>query len=197
VGAVARDRQHAGRLRARMVAHTDESRPRLAKRYGDLHRNAWRGSSSSWRAHCYSGGAETIRGSWPRGVLLTALLWVMRYGLLRLDVSGRLFPEGIFDPLLYASAFGDGLAKSIVTLPLPLPRSPSTFTCSPARRMNDPWRPGRTHAVGVPCRGRDPSWPRLLRSATDVRAAVRSILYDSTLTIAIRRFSCRRCRWGS
>ncbi|MER3525077.1 MAG: hypothetical protein C4326_13765 [Ignavibacteria bacterium] len=49
---------------------------------------------------------------WIRLVALTAIIWIVRYLLLWLDVPSRFFTMSIFDPSYFASKFGGGLAKS-------------------------------------------------------------------------------------
>jgi len=44
---------------------------------------------------------------------VTALLWLIRYALLALDVPSRFFGGGIFDAAAFASPFGGGLARSL------------------------------------------------------------------------------------
>ena len=44
---------------------------------------------------------------------LTAVIWLARFGLLWLDFPSLLFVGGIFNPAIFASKFGGGLAKSI------------------------------------------------------------------------------------
>jgi signal transduction histidine kinase len=161
----------------------DEITARLAERYGDLHRTlgavllVLAGALLLW-------AVQKQRPGVARAVLLTGLLWGVRYGLLRLDVPGRLFPEGIFDPLLYASAFGDGLAKSIgdltltvatLALNISLLARPVDERSVEARAARMPWVFRAGGAI-------------LLAAASFVLlrmfgAAVRSMLYDSTLTI--------------
>ena len=52
--------------------------------------------------------------SYPlRAFLITVLIWSIRYALLWLDVPSGFLSGGAFDPGLFASKFGFGLAKSI------------------------------------------------------------------------------------
>lgn len=46
-------------------------------------------------------------------LLITALVWIIRFALLFLDVPSGFLSGGIFDPGLFSSKFGFGLAKSI------------------------------------------------------------------------------------
>lgn len=50
---------------------------------------------------------------WIRFMTLTAVIWVVRYLVLWLDVPSRFFTMSMFDPSYFASKFGGGLAKSI------------------------------------------------------------------------------------
>jgi len=59
-----------------------------------------------------------IRSVLLKSVLITALVWAVRYGLLLLDIPSGFFSGGIFDPALFASKFGFGIAKSIGELTL-------------------------------------------------------------------------------
>ncbi len=49
-------------------------------------------------------------------VLITALIWSIRYALLWLDIPSGFLSGGTFDPGLFASKFGFGVAKSISEL---------------------------------------------------------------------------------
>ena len=53
-----------------------------------------------------------------RSVVIIVLVWVARYVLLWLDVPSLFLSGGIFDPSLFASKFGGGLAKSVGDLTL-------------------------------------------------------------------------------
>ncbi len=53
-----------------------------------------------------------------KSIALTATIWLTRYALLWLDLPSLYFPGGVFDPVFYASKFGNGLAKSIGELTL-------------------------------------------------------------------------------
>ena len=59
-----------------------------------------------------------VRSLLLQGVLITALVWAVRYGLLLLDIPSEFFTGGIFDPALFASKFGFGIAQSIGELTL-------------------------------------------------------------------------------
>jgi len=59
-----------------------------------------------------------VRSTAGRIVLLTAVVWGGRYLLLWVDIPSSLLQSGIFDPALFASKFGGGLAKSIGELTL-------------------------------------------------------------------------------
>ena len=117
-------------------------------------------------------------------VIVTALLWGLRYGLLWLDVPNRLFSDGIFDPKLFASTFGGGLARSIGDLTLTV----ATFAVNLMLVVF----PGSAH----PLRVRMGKWPLTARITGAIvlavvpflllrafAAVVRSMLYDSTMTI--------------
>ena len=43
----------------------------------------------------------------------TALIWLVRYAMLWIDIPSSILVSGIFDPAYFASTFGGGLAKSI------------------------------------------------------------------------------------
>jgi two-component system nitrogen regulation sensor histidine kinase NtrY len=128
-------------------------------------------------------GHERFTGL-PRLLIVTALLWGLRYGLLWLDVPNRLFSEGIFDPKLFASTFGGGLARSIGDLTLTV----ATF----AGNLMLVVYPGSTR----PLRPRMRKWSFAARGAGAIilavvpflllrgfAAVVRSMLYDSSMTI--------------
>ena len=59
-----------------------------------------------------------LRSVLLKSILITALVWAVRYGLLLLDIPSGFFSGGIFDPALFASQFGFGIAKSIGELTL-------------------------------------------------------------------------------
>ena len=44
---------------------------------------------------------------------ITVAIWGARYALLWLDIPSGFLTTGVFDPVLYASSFGNGLAKSV------------------------------------------------------------------------------------
>ncbi len=54
-----------------------------------------------------------MRGALLKGIVVTGIIWGIRYLLLWLDIPGVWVGEGIFDPRYFASKFGGGLAKSI------------------------------------------------------------------------------------
>jgi len=60
-----------------------------------------------WRSMAF------LRSFTQVALLVTALVWIIRYALLFLDVPSGFLSGGIFDPGLFASKFGFGLAKSI------------------------------------------------------------------------------------
>jgi signal transduction histidine kinase len=121
-----------------------------------------------------------------RGALgLVAVIWSTRYLLLWLELPGRLFAQGIFDPALYASEFGGGLARSIGDCFL----SAAAFAFSM-------WILGSADAARPSLRERKPGGSgvlvRLAGAAVitfllfwtlrGLGAVVRSALYDSTLS---------------
>ncbi len=53
-----------------------------------------------------------LRWIW-RAVLLTGMIWLLRYILLWLDLPGGFLSDTLFDPTYFASPFGFGLAKSL------------------------------------------------------------------------------------
>ncbi|MEW6510092.1 MAG: ATP-binding protein [Bacteroidota bacterium] len=62
------------------------------------------------------GAGELIRRIKPtlvRLIALSALIWGLRYALLFLDLPSSVWRGGIFDPALFASPFGGGLARSV------------------------------------------------------------------------------------
>jgi two-component system nitrogen regulation sensor histidine kinase NtrY len=59
-----------------------------------------------------------LRQAWVECLLVTMLIWGFRYALLALDLPAGLFTWSLFDPTLFASKFGGGLAKSIGDLSL-------------------------------------------------------------------------------
>ncbi len=128
--------------------------------------------------------AFTRLTGFARVLVLTALLWILRYGLLWLDIPGRLFPEGIFDPVLYASVFAGGLAKSIGDLTI----SVVTLAANLLLLVRaDDIRSMQTGASRLPLMVRV-GGSVLLAVASFVLlrmfgAVVRSLLYDSTLTV--------------
>ncbi len=48
-----------------------------------------------------------------RALAVTVLIWTVRYVLVWFDLPSAVFQIGIFDPKLFASKFGNGLAKSV------------------------------------------------------------------------------------
>ncbi|HSQ75167.1 MAG TPA: hypothetical protein VLT13_06405, partial [Bacteroidota bacterium] len=156
---------------------------RLASRYDDVHR----GLEALLLTLVALGLLGLLRRA-PAGLIragaITMLLWLVRYALLWLDVPGRFFSGGIFDPMLYASTFGGGLARSIGDLTLSAVTAAANFflIVRPAEMLTT--RP----AV--------PPWPRWIRVCVSVVLAlvpflllrafasvVRSMLYDSSLII--------------
>ncbi len=156
---------------------------RLASRYDDIHR----GLEALLLILVALGLLGLLRRA-PAGLIragaITVLLWLLRYTLLWLDVPGRFFSGGIFDPMLYASTFGGGLARSIGDLTLSAVTAAANFflIVRPAEMLTT--RP----AV--------PPWPRWISVSASVVLAlvpflllrafasvVRSMLYDSSLTI--------------
>ncbi|MBK7257182.1 MAG: HAMP domain-containing protein [Ignavibacteriae bacterium] len=120
----------------------------------------------------------------PRTVGIMAVLWSVRFTLLSLDIPGRLLGTALFDPIVYASMFGGGLARSpgdmlftVVTLLL-------TFVLG---------IPSVSRAYYRDAVARRPFVVRLFASVLSAAlifllvrgfaAAVRSMMYDSTLTI--------------
>ena len=61
----------------------------------------------------YARALAGVRSFLLRGSLLTLLIWGVRYALLWLDVPSGFLAGGAFDPGLFASKFGFGLAGSI------------------------------------------------------------------------------------
>lgn len=55
----------------------------------------------------------TMQSTVGKSIAVTVLLWLGRYALLWLDIPSVFLHLGIFDPALFASKFGGGLAKSI------------------------------------------------------------------------------------
>ncbi len=55
----------------------------------------------------------TIQTVAARSLAITALIWVVRYALIWLDLPSTVVHISIFDPTYFASTFGNGLAKSI------------------------------------------------------------------------------------
>jgi signal transduction histidine kinase len=55
----------------------------------------------------------TMRSTLWKSIAVTLLIWLGRYALLWLDIPSVFLHLGIFDPSLFASKFGGGLAKSI------------------------------------------------------------------------------------
>ncbi|MCC6397892.1 MAG: ATP-binding protein [Bacteroidetes bacterium] len=176
------DSSRVGSVRVWLPTH-DEISARLTERYADLQR-VLAAALVLLAGVLLVRAVQKQRAGIGRAVLLTALLWVMRYVLLRLDLPGRMVPAGIFDPLLYASAFGDGLAKSIGDLTLTVATLAVNISLlvrpvdarSMEKRAAD--LPGMLRLGGA----------IVLTAGSFVLlrmfgAAIRSILYDSTLTI--------------
>ena len=63
-------------------------------------------SLAAWRAN-------SIPAPLYRFSTLTFILWAVRYALLILGIPSSYIDTGVFDPAVYASTFGGGLAKSI------------------------------------------------------------------------------------
>jgi two-component system, NtrC family, nitrogen regulation sensor histidine kinase NtrY len=116
------------------------------------------------------------------GVALT--LWALRFGLLFLDVPGRLMATGLFDSIVYASMFGGGLARSagemalsvltlFLTIMLGIPPSSRTRFKDRIARLRYPVR----LVAGVV------ALVLFFLLTRGFAAAVRSLLYDSTITL--------------
>lgn len=58
-------------------------------------------------------GIRRLTSMWARCLAVTVMIWGARYALVFLDVPSLYFNTGIFDPALFASPFGGGLAKSV------------------------------------------------------------------------------------
>ena len=54
-----------------------------------------------------------IRNLYIRSLAITIAIWIARYALLWLDIPSGFLSAEVFDPVLYASSFGSGLAKSV------------------------------------------------------------------------------------
>jgi signal transduction histidine kinase len=50
---------------------------------------------------------------WVKLLGTTLLLWILRYALLLLDIPSGFITTSLFDPMMFASKFGGGLAKSV------------------------------------------------------------------------------------
>ena len=114
---------------------------------------------------------------------VAGVVWITRFVLLAMDVPGRMIGTALFDPVVYASMFGDGLARSAgdlllsvlalwLTAVLGLPREARFRLRDAIARRGLAVRIGAGMAVLV----------LLLLLARGVAAGVRSFLYDSTLT---------------
>ena len=119
-----------------------------------------------------------------RMIGVALILWAVRFGLLVLDVPGRMLATGVFDSLAYASTFGGGLARSagemalsVITLLLMFilgipPVSRTRFKDAVALRGY----PVRLIAGII-------SLALLFLLARGFAATVRSLLYDSTIPV--------------
>lgn len=116
------------------------------------------------------------------GTLL--VLWFTRFALLLLDIPGRVVGTALFDPMQYASVFGGGLARSAGDMLLSVATLLLTFVLGIAPELRRSFR----EAIA-----RRPLIVRVFTSLTvtvilfllvrGFASVVRSILYDSTLTI--------------
>ncbi len=142
---------------------------------------------------CLFLAAVTVPARWllrerrsMRGALgLVAVLWSIRYLLLWLELPGRLFAQGIFDPALYASEFGGGLARSIgdcflsaTAFALSMGILSSVDALRPSPRQT---KPGITGLL-VRLAGAAVITFFLFWILRGLGAVVRSALYDSTLS---------------
>ena len=112
------------------------------------------------------------------------VLWAVRFGLLALDIPGRMVVTGLFDSVAYASTFGGGLARSAGDMALSVITLFLTFMLGipPASRARFKERVARLRyparlVTGVL------ALALLFLFARGLAATVRSILYDSTITV--------------
>ncbi len=119
-----------------------------------------------------------------RMMMLTGLLWGVRYLLVFLDAPARAIGTEIFQPLIYASTFGAGLARSAGDLTLTV-----GTLCANVFLI---FRLLKGYLV-TPPPGRHPGVSRIIPAAIltvvlffllrGYGATVRSVLFDSALTI--------------
>lgn len=120
-----------------------------------------------------------------RSLALTAIIWLMRYTLLWLDIPSSLITSGVLDPVYFASKFGGGLAKSIGEMSLSalalLLNTLIIFGLIVGRvRRVSPWRrPGSPALRVVLATGATVLMFLLLRA---YGATIRSVVFDSTLS---------------
>lgn len=119
-----------------------------------------------------------------RSAAIAIVLWGARSVLAVLDVPGRLFPSGLFDPMVFAASFGNGLARSpgdltltvltlLFTFLLAAPRSAGQQLGTRMLRWHIAIRTGAAAALTALVF-------LLLRGTA---AAIRSLLFDSSVTI--------------
>jgi signal transduction histidine kinase len=119
-----------------------------------------------------------------RSLVVTAIIWLVRYALLWSGFPSLLFSEGIFDPMYFASKFGGGLAKSIAEMTVTsLALGINTWLVAryvlEVSAVRSPWWNPRSGVVRVALALGGAGLTFLLLRG--YAAIVRSAVYDSTL----------------
>jgi two-component system nitrogen regulation sensor histidine kinase NtrY len=125
----------------------------------------------------------SLNSTLVRSLALTALIWTVRYALLWIDVTALYSSGGIFDPGLYASKFGTGLAKSpgellITCLALVTNVVVVSHFLLQESRKGSPWSYSRNGPVRVVLAVMSVTLVYLLLRG--YAAAIRSAVFDST-----------------
>ncbi len=139
---------------------------------------------------CFAAAVPLARWLLPRrgrpagAIGLTLALWVMRYVWVWLGFPGRVIPHGIFDPVLFASGFGGGLARSVGDLLITtIVLSLSLWSLAPltaVHQREERQSPGVIRFLGHTILAILATF-LLFWTLRGLGAVVRSAVYDSTL----------------
>ena len=125
---------------------------------------------------------------WLRLSAAVALVWLVRFGLLWLTIPSSFLTGGIFDPALFASSFGGGLAKSIGEMSLTcFAVLLTTFTVVRAVPLRERMPRAGVLAGGVGALVSLLAILLVYGALRGLAATVRSAVFDSTLRLTDTR----------
>ncbi len=132
----------------------------------------------------YARALAGVRSFLLRGSLLTLLIWGVRYALLWLDVPSGFLAGGAFDPGLFASKFGFGLAGSIgeLTITTVALSLNVAFVLNFRLREKSPASPARPLPLPLRIVAAAAATVILFWILRGYGAAIRSGVFDSALT---------------